>query len=102
MTEEKTTAEVREKEQPKVRKVDELRPDFTDYVALTLAMLQTTLFPFILIFAAVILLYISLEVAVNNGPVWLIAIWLPFSIAVVLFRRFSLWRRLQKIKSELK
>ncbi len=102
MTEEKTSAKEEEKAGSSEPKLDELKPDFTDYIALTIAMLQTTLLPFLLILASIFLLYISVEVAVNYGLIWLLAVWLPFGSGVVLARRFLRWRRMEKVKAALR
>ncbi len=80
----------------------QLKPDFLDYVALTIALLETTLLPFLLVLVAFTVIYLTFLIGTTVGPIWLLALYAPLIVAPVLLKRFFHWRRLEKTKASLR
>ncbi len=79
-----------------------LKPDFLDYIALTIALLQTTLLPFLFVGLALVVIYLTMLTITIAGPIWLVAVYVPLTALLILIRRVIHWRRLEKAKASLR
>ncbi len=91
-----------DKELRKEEKAEPLKPDLKDFIALTIALLETTLRPFLFLAFAFFVIYLTILTISIAGPLWLIGVYVPLTALVVVLRRFIHWRRLEKAKASFK